>query len=102
LEGLEAAGEERGILKDIQKGMRDGKKEEPVARAVKELQGLSARSVTSAECSLSNKLLYFQGKIYVLDTSNLSCWIVALSHDSRLAGHSGRWKALELVSRNYW
>jgi len=25
-----------------------------------------------------------------------------LSHDSRLAGHSGRWKTLELVSQNYW
>jgi len=25
-----------------------------------------------------------------------------LSHNSRLAGHSGRWKTLELVSRNYW
>ena len=30
LEGLEAAGEERGILKDIQRGTRDGEKEEPV------------------------------------------------------------------------
>jgi len=56
LEGLEAAGEERGILKDIQKGMRDGEKEESVAR---ELQGSSARSVKSAEWSLSNGLLYF-------------------------------------------
>jgi len=50
LEGLKAAGEERGILKDIWKGMQDGVKEEPVV----------------------------------------------------LAGRSGRWKTLELVSRNYW
>ena len=99
LEGLEAAGEERGILKDIQKGMRDGEKEESVAR---ELQGSSARSVKSAEWSLSNGLLYFWGKIYVLDTSDLCRRIIALSHDSRLAGHSRRWKTLELVSRNYW
>jgi len=35
LEGLEAAGEEWGILKDIWKGTRDGKKEEPVARAAR-------------------------------------------------------------------
>jgi len=102
LKGLEAAGEEQGILKDIQKGMRDGDKEELVARAVRELQGSSARSVKSAEWSLSNGLLYFQGKIYVPDTSNLHRRIVALSHDSRLAGHSGRWKMLELVSQNYW
>jgi len=48
LEGLEAAGEERGILKDIWKGTCDGEKEEPVARAVRELQGSSACSVKSA------------------------------------------------------
>jgi len=102
LEGLEAAGEEQGILKDIQKGTRDGEKEEPVAKAARELQGSLARSVKSAEWSLSDGLLYFRGKIYVLDTSNLCCWIIVLSHDSRLAGHSRRWKMLELVSQNYW
>jgi len=73
-----------------------------VARAARELQGSSAHSVKSAEWSLTNGLLYFRGKIYVLDTSNLCCQVVALSHDSRLAGHSGRWKTLELVSWNYW
>jgi len=44
----------------------------------------------------------FRGKIYVPDTSDLHHHIVMLSHDSRLAGHSGRWKTLELVSWNYW
>ena len=73
-----------------------------MARAARELQGLSACSVKSAEWSLSDGLLYFQGKIYVPDTSNLRRQIIALSHDSRLAGHSGRWKTLELVSQNYW
>jgi len=56
---LEAAGEERGILKDIWKGTRDGEKEEPVAKAARELQGSSARSVKSVEWSLSDGLLYF-------------------------------------------
>ena len=88
LEGLEAAGEERGILKDIRKGTRDGGKEEPVARAARELQGSSAHSIKSAEWSVTNGLLYFWGKIYVPDTSNLRRWIVTISHDSRLAGHS--------------
>jgi len=71
-------------------------------RATRELQGSSAHSGKSAEWSLSNGLLYFRGKIYVPDTSNLHHHIVALSHDSRLAGHSRRWKTLELVSQNYW
>ena len=87
LEGLEAAGEEQGILKDIRKGTQDGEKEEPVARAARELQGSSARSVKSVEWSLTDGLLYFWGKIYVPDTSDLHHHIVVLSHDSRLAGH---------------
>ena len=41
LEGLEAAGEERGILKDIRRGTRDGEKEEPVAKAARELPELA-------------------------------------------------------------
>jgi len=53
LEGLEAAEEERGILEDIRKGTQDGEKEEPVARAARELQGSSAHSVKSAELSWS-------------------------------------------------
>ena len=47
LEALEAAEEERGILKDIWKGMWDGEKEEPVAKAARELQSSSARSKPS-------------------------------------------------------
>jgi len=69
-------------MKDIRKGMRDGEKEEPVARAARELQGSSARSVKSVEWFLYDGLLYFQGKIYVPDTSNLRLCIVVLSHDS--------------------
>jgi len=60
-----------------------------VAREARELQGSSAHSMKSAEWSLSDGLLYFRGKIYVLDTSDLRCCIIALSHDSRLASHSG-------------
>jgi len=75
---------------------------ELVARAARELQGSSARSVKSAEWSLSDGLLYLRAKIYVPDTSNLCCWIITLSHNSRVTGHSRRWKTLELVSRNYW
>ena len=102
LEGLELVGEERSIMRDIRKGVRDGEKEEGVAKVAKELQSTSARSVRSAEWSLDNGVLYFRGKIYVPNSSDLRRRIVTLCHDSKLAGHAGRWKTLELVSRNYW
>ena len=102
LEGLELVGEERGILKEVRKEMERGEREEAVAKAVKELQKSSARSVRSSEWSLSDGLLYFRGKIYVPNSADLRRRIVSLCHDTKIAGHGGRWKTLELVSRNYW
>ena len=89
------------ILRDIRKGSRDPE-EEPVAKAVKELRKSSTRSVRSQEWSVQDGLLYFHGRIYVPPTSDLRRRIVSLAHDTRIAGHAGRFKTLELVSRNYW
>jgi hypothetical protein len=44
----------------------------------------------------------FRGKIYVPKDRDLRCRIVEQHHDMRIAGHAGRFKTLELVSRNYW
>ena len=32
----------------------------------------------------------------------LRCWIVSQYHNTRVAGHAGQWKTLELVACNYW
>ena len=90
LEGLETLGEEWDILKDIRKGTRDGEPEEAVAKVVKELKTTRARSVCSAEWSLTEGIFYFCGKAYVPDSLDLRRRIVALCHDSRIAGHPGR------------
>ena len=50
---------------------------------------------------MENRLLRYRGKFYVPKT-NLCRKIIALCHDSKIAGHPGRWKTLELVSQNYW
>jgi len=101
LEGLEVAGAEVDILRDICAGSRDPQ-EEPVAKAVKELRKSSTHSVLSQEWSIVEGLLYFHGRIYIPPTSDLRRRIVSLCHDTRIAGHAGRFKTLELVSRNYW
>ena len=50
---------------------------------------------------MESGLLYYRGKIYVPGL-DLRCRILTLCHDSKLAGHPGRWKTLESVSCNYW
>jgi len=97
LEGLEVAGAEVDILRDIRAGSRDPQ-EEPVTKAVKELRKSSTRSVLSQEWSIQEGLLYFCGCIYVPLTSDLHQQIVSLCHDTQIAGHAGWFKTLELVS----
>ena len=101
LEGLEFAGLEQKILQDICQGAKSPK-EEPVAKAVQELRKSSTRSLQSAEWSQNDGLLFYRGHIYVPPTSDLRRRIVSLCHDTKVAGHPGRFKTLELVSRNYW
>ena len=94
LEGIQVTGEEKDILKEIRCGMEAENQEEVVVKAVKELKRSSTKSVKLSEWSIENGLLYYRGKIYV-PGSELRHWILTLCHDSKLAGHPGRWKTLE-------
>ena len=63
LEGLQMTGEEKDILKEIQRGMEDQDQEEVVVKAVKELKRSPAKLVRSSKWSMGNGLLYYRGKI---------------------------------------
>jgi len=76
--------------------------EEPITKAAQELHKSSAHSVRSAEWSECDGLLYYCSRIYVPDSSQLHCCIVSLCHDTKVAGHPGCFKTLELVSQSYW
>jgi len=41
-------------------------------------------------------------KIYVPRDMELRMEVIRLHHDVPAAGHGGRWKTVELVTRNYW
>ena len=102
LEAISAEGEEQLLLRDIRAGNRTAEREEPVAKAARELKSSTTKTVRSAEWSEQEGLLLFRGKIYVPDSADLRRRIVSLYHDTRIGGHAGRWKTLELVSRDYW
>ena len=75
--------------------------EEAVVKAIKELRKSLAKSIISSKWSMEHRLLWYQGKVYVLKMD--LCWkIVSFCHNSKIAGHPRRWKTLELVSQNYW
>jgi len=59
-------------------------------------------SGVTAEWSEDEGLLQFRGKIYIPQNLDLQRRVVLLCHNTKVAGHPGRWKMLELVSRNHW
>jgi len=102
LEGVELIGIEQKILSDICKGNQNRDQEEPIAKAARELRRSTNGTVHSLEWLNIDGLLQFRGKIYISQSLDLHRQIVALCHETYIAGHSGCWKALELVFQNYW
>ena len=43
-----------------------------------------------------------EGKVYIPKDEKLRAEIIWLHYDVPVAGHGGRWKTMELVTRNYW
>ena len=101
LEGLTLVGEECGIVHEIREAFDEEVVEDEVAVAVRKLRESGGKSLVSSEWAENNGLLMFRGKIYVPDVKDLRWQIVAQHHDTRIAGHPGRWKTLELVTCNY-
>ena len=102
LEGLTVEGEEKEIVREIRKRNREGEVEMQVTAAVKELKKGNRRSMRGEEWKTQDGLILFRDRIYVPKNAELRRRIVAQHHDSHIAGHPGRWKTLELVSRSYW
>ena len=42
-----------------------------------------------------------EGKVYILRDGKLKVEIIQLHYDILVAGHGGKWKMAELVTRNY-
>src|ERR1700719_4530392 len=100
--GLSIEGEERDILQKIREENCAGFQEDAVVKAATELQKTRGKSVRTSEWSTRDGLLYFRDRVYVPKNPDLQRRITSQHHDTKIAGHAGRWKTLELVSRNYW
>jgi hypothetical protein len=103
LAGIRLEGKEHNILREVQRSLHDDMQEESVVKAARELQKDKGRgTIKSAEWSKSDGLLMFHGKIYVPKDRYLRHLIIKQHHDTRIAGHAGHFKTLELISHNYW
>jgi hypothetical protein len=104
MEGIAVDGPEIPLLRDVRKAFAtELELEDPVALVARQLlKNRKAPSPRSAEWHISDGLLLFRGKIVVLWNKDLCRRIMEQHHDTHVAGHAGRFKTLELISRNYW
>jgi len=53
--------------------------------------------------SISEGLLYYKDRLFIPDNENLQTLIAKSCHDSKIAGHFGQEKTLEIITRDfYW
>src|SRR6202142_4392493 len=91
--------EEANVLKEIRNKKSS---EEPIAQAIENLKRSPNKTLHTDEWTDKQGLFMFRGKVYVPNNVELRRKIVSLHHDSTIAGHPGRWKTMELITRNYW
>lgn len=89
---------EKGLLKEIRE------KSKPMIEAQKQLVKLGPRQMSKGleEWNEEEGLLLYRGRVVIPSDPEIQRRVVQLHHDNPALGHPGRWKTLELVSRNYW
>jgi len=86
----------------VEKIKKARSKDEDVIRVVEEMKKAGVRELRGNEWKIEDDLVLKEGKVYVPKDEELRVEIIWLHHDVPVAGHGGRWKTVELVTRNYW
>ena len=60
------------------------------------------KAIQGEEWKIEGELVLKEEKVYVLKDEKLRTEIIQLHYDVPMAGHGGKWKMVELVTRNYW
>ena len=92
-------GPEVDIIEKIKKARSKGK---DVIRVVEEMKKVGVKKLRENEWKIEGELVLKEEKIYVPKEEELRPEIIWLHHDGPAVGHRGRWKTVELVTRNYW
>jgi len=87
------------ILEKIKKARS---KDEDVVRVVEEMKKVKVKELQGNEWQIEGDLVLKEGKVYMLKNEKLRAEIIWWHHNVPAAGHGGRWKTVELVTRNYW
>jgi len=93
----------KGLEVDILEKIKKAKsRDEDVIKVVEEMKKAGVKELRGDEWKIEGDLVLKEGKIYVPKNEELRVEVIQLHHDIPAAGHEGRWKMVELVTRNYW
>jgi len=76
-------------------------KDKDVVRVVEEMKKVGVKKLQGNEWQIEGDLVLKEGKVHVPKDEKLRAEMIQLHHDVPAAGHSGRWKIVKLVMRNY-
>jgi len=77
-------------------------RDEDVIRIVEEIKKAKVKNLQENKWQMEGGLVLKKGKVYVPKDEELRAEVICMHHDVPAAGHRGRWKTVELVTRNYW
>jgi len=89
-------------VKILEKIKRARSKDEDIVRVVEEMKKAGVRELWGNEWKIEGELVLKEGKVYVPKDEELRAEVIRLHHDVPASGYRGRWKTVELVTRNYW
>jgi len=69
---------------------------------VEEMKKAGVKAIQGGEWKIEGELVLKEGKVYMLKDKELRTEIIWLHYDVPIAGHGGKWKMVEFVTRNYW
>ena len=80
----------------------EGRKAEEVAEGPRETTWRSQKARTEGILEIKEGLLYWKGMLWIPEDGPLKQTILESEHDSKVVGHMGQNKTIELVRRNFW
>ena len=63
---------------------------------------MGMKELRGKKWKIEGDIILKEEKVYVPKDEELRVEVIWLHHDVQAAGHGGRWKTVELVTRNYW
>ena len=85
----------------VEKIKKARSKDKDIIRVIEEIKKAGVKELRGNEWKIEGDLVLKEEKVYVLKDEELRAEVIQLHHDVPAVGYGGRWKMVELVTRNY-